>query len=84
MRRRHSARRILPLTFVHDFIATIVFGTGTDAFTICTSISHLNGTIYAKNSIVHMVDGRACAKECIRVHVLTQSGNITTGVVHCR
>ena len=43
---------------------------GTDA-SIITSISHANETLYAKNSVVHMVDGRACAKG-IRVYLLSE------------
>ena len=44
--------------------------------------SHLNETIYAKNSVVHMVDGRACAKG-IHIYLLSERhchDNITTGV----
>ena len=47
-------------------VGTVLAGKGTDASSMCTSISHLNETIYAKNSVVQMVDGRACAKD-IRV-----------------
>ena len=61
-RRRHSAPKSSPLAFVHGTIGTIVAGKGTDGSSICTSISQLNETIYAKNSFVLMVDGRACAK----------------------
>ena len=60
-RHRHSARRIsLLLSFM--VLSVPLWPRGTDAPIICTSISHLNDTIYAKNSVVHIVDGRACAK----------------------
>ena len=51
-------------------ICIVAAGNGTDASSMCTSISHLNETIHAKNSVVYMVEGRACAKG-IRIHLLS-------------
>ena len=56
----------------------------TDAPIICTYNSHVNETLYAKNSVVHMVNGRACAKGIRVLFVIREgTGNNTTGVVHC-
>ena len=44
-RRRHSARRISPLPFVHGSIGTVVAGERTYASSMCTSISQLNEII---------------------------------------
>ena len=45
----------------------------TDAPIICTYNSHVNETLYAKNSVVHMVNGRACAElEGIRLYICYQ------------
>ena len=41
-----------------SYIGTVVTENCTDASSMCTSINHLNDTIYAKNSVVDMVDGR--------------------------
>ena len=40
--------------------------------------------LYAKNSVVHMLNGRVYARG-IRAHLISQSalGDTTTGVVHC-
>ena len=80
-RRRHSAPRISPLAFVY-------------ASSICTSIHSLNDTIYAKNSVVRMMNERVSAnlihtyllseRALATFDLLTKSSTVGESVNNCR
>ena len=56
IRHRHSARRISPLAFVHVLYR---YHCGREGY---RSIHHANETILNENNVVHMMNGRACAR----------------------